>query len=98
MFTIKSMNSDNRKNKLAVAYVKCKTIMNDGGAGTDAMAKVENIMLASIRTLDFLWDNNADKVMDYVLEAILRHMALVASESVGGDHNKIYIDMVSKDR
>jgi hypothetical protein len=90
------MSSDNKKNRLAVGYVNCKNTMKDGGASLEAMAKVENIMLASIRTLDFLWDSNADKAMDYVLEAILRHMALVASEAVDGDQNKIYIDMITK--
>lgn len=88
------MNND-RRSKLAVGYVKCKSLMTDGGADELSLIRVEDIMLASIRTLDFMWDNNAEKSMDYVLECILKKMALVAADAIRGDQDKIYIAMVS---
>ncbi len=88
------MNQD-KKSKLAKAYVKCRFVMQREKATIDAQIRVEDIMLASIRTLDFIWEANADKSLDYILESILRHMAFVAAEDTGGNQDKIYIEMIS---
>lgn len=90
------MANDDKRKRLAVGYVHCKDIMKAGGADVQSMARVEDIMLASIRTLDFLWGANADKTMDYVLESVLRHMALVAADATKGDHEKIYMEMITR--
>lgn len=88
------MTNDNKKQRLAVAYVKCKKLMKDGDADFASLTKVEDIMLASIRTLHFIWDTNADKTTDYLLESVLRHMAFVAGEAIGMDVNDVYRQMI----
>lgn len=94
MITSKNMQNDNKKQRLAVGYVNCKRIMKENNADFIYLAKVEDIMLASIRTLHFLWDNNADKATDYILESVLMHMALVASEATGIKQGDVYMEMI----
>lgn len=89
------MGNDNKKQRLALAYVKCKKLMKDDNADFESLTKIEDIMLASIRTLDFIWESNADKTTDYILESVIRHMALVAGEAIGKNQNDVYVEMIT---
>lgn len=88
------MSNDNRKHRLSVAYVNCKNLMKESGANKSAAARIDDIMLASIRTLDFIWDTNADRTLDYLLDQIILQMAQVAAKELNQDRDKIYIDLI----
>ena len=86
----------NRKKRLADAYMACKHFMVDHGCTYHAIDRIDDIMLASIRTLGFLWDSNANRSLDHILDSIIMQMSEIAANETGSSKEEIYVLLVGK--
>lgn len=78
-----------RKTRLAIGYAHCHFLLIEHGK-TEAAHKIEDIMLASIRTLGFVWSTeNADRSLDTMFDIIKREIATVTAEALGTDRDTI---------
>lgn len=68
--------------------------MVENGASENGIARISDIMLASIRTLDFLWDSTSGDSLDYVLDQIIYQFASVAAHETGLNKDDIYVKLL----